>query len=99
RAAAVERQVDAPGPVLVEDRPRVGRVDASEVEALRQADDVPRETVAADVAALPHPVRVGLIGQGLVDGPTVARAAAVVLAVRAGQEQRMPDRLARRREV
>src|SRR2546428_7360922 len=94
RAPAVQLEVDAPGQVLVEQEPRVLAADAPEPQALGQADEIAREPVAADVRALPEPARLGLVAQRREQGAAVARAAPVVLAVRADEEERVVDRLA-----
>ena len=98
-AAAVVLEVDPAGEVLVEHGPGLAGPDAAEVEALRQEDDVAGEAVAADVGGLPDPVLVGLLGERLVERAAVARAAAVVLAVRADEQQRVAERLAGRGQV
>ena len=70
-------------------------VDAPVVEALRQTDEVSREAIAADVRHLPGPLGVELVPQSLVQRPSVAGAARIVLAVRADEEERVPGRAAR----
>ena len=80
--------------MLVEDRPGRLAVDAPVVEPFRQADEVAREPVASDVRDLPDPVGRELVAQRLVERPPVARAARIVLAVRADEEERMFDRRA-----
>ena len=96
RAPAVVAHADPPCEVLVEHRPGRLAVDASVVEALRQADEVAGEAVAADVRALPDPVGLDLVAQRLVERPPVPRAARVVLAVGADEEERMARRARRR---
>jgi hypothetical protein len=91
RTAAVVVEEDLPAEVLVEDRARCFAVDPAVVEALRQADEVPCETVAADVRRLPGPLRLQLVTQRLVEGAAIPCAAGIVLAVRADEEERMVD--------
>ena len=64
------------GEMLVEDGAGGPPVDAPVVEPLRQADEVPREAIAADVRHLPGPVRVELISQRLTI-PTIGIGAGV----------------------
>jgi hypothetical protein len=53
RAAAVVRESDAAGEVLVEDVDRVLALDPAVVDAVREADEVAGKAIAADVRALP----------------------------------------------
>lgn len=91
RAPAVAVEVDPPGKVLVEDAWGLVPGDASEVEALGETDEVAREPVAAEMARLPDPALVQFVAQRLVQRPSVARAAGVVLAVGADDQERMVD--------
>src|SRR5207302_5493940 len=61
--------------VVVHHPARGFSVDTTEVQALRQADEVAGEAVAADVARLPDPIRIELVSQGLVERAAVAGAA------------------------
>ena len=89
--AALERGLDH--------GPGVRRLDAPVVDAVVEDDDVAGETVAADVRRLPHPAVLDLLAHRVVERPAELGAAAVVLAVRADEEERMVDRAAGRREV
>ena len=89
--APLERRLD--------DGPGLGRLDAAVVDAVGEDDEVAGEAVAADVRGLPDPAVVDLLADGVVERPAELGAAAVVLAVRADEEERMVDRLAGRREV
>src|SRR5262249_51245534 len=84
--------------VLVEHLPRVSGTDAPEVEPLRQAHEVAGEAITPDVAALPHPIVLDLLAEGVVEHAPEPGAATVVLAVRADEQERMFERLARARE-
>ena len=80
------------------DGPGLRRLDAAVVDALGEDDEVAGEAVAADVRATARPSPSSTCSrERLVERPAVAGAAAVVLAVRADEEERMVDRLARRR--
>src|SRR5438067_1653803 len=92
-AAAVAPEMDPACQVLVEDGPRLGRAHATVIEALRKADQVPGKAIAADVADLPEPAVLDLLAQRLVKRPAVACTAAVVLAVRTDEQERMRHRL------
>ena len=61
---------------------------------MRKADEVAGEAIAADVRGLPDPVGLELVGERVVERAAVARAAGVVLAVRADQQERVLDGLA-----
>jgi hypothetical protein len=91
--------VDPAGEGGLEHGQRVGRGDAAVVDAVRERDEVAREAVAADVRRLPGPLRLDELADGVVERPPAPRAAAVVLAVRADEEERVAGRLARRGEV
>jgi hypothetical protein len=91
RAAAVAVEPDPPPAVVLEERPDVPDADAPEVEALREADDVAGEAVAADVRRLPDRFRPARATERLVEGSPVLRAAAVALAVRADDQERLVD--------
>jgi hypothetical protein len=91
RAAAVVLEVDPAGEILVEDARSSVTRDASEVETFGQADQIAGEAVAAEVARLPDPPLVQLVAQRLVERPAVARAAGVVLAVGAHDQERMVE--------
>jgi hypothetical protein len=99
RASAVVRQRDAAGEVLVEDPDRLFALDAPVVVAVRKADEVAGEAVAADVRALPDRLLFELLRERLEQRAPVPGAAGVVLAVRADQEERLRDRVARGGEV
>jgi len=79
--------------------PSLRRLDAPVVGPVGQRDEVAREAVAADVGRLPDPPLLDLLTDGFVERPAVLGTAAVVLAVRADEEERMPDRCARVLEV
>jgi hypothetical protein len=91
--------VDAAAERRLEHGERVAGLDAAVVDAVRERDEVAREPVAADVRGLPHPLRLDELAHRVVERPPAARAAAVVLAVRADEEERMADGVARRLEV
>ena len=91
-AAAIVLEGDAAAKVVVQDPAHGFPVDAPVVEALRQADEVAGEAIAADVGHLPGPVGVELVPERLVERAAVARAAGVVLAVRADEEERVSTR-------
>src|SRR6185312_9717144 len=82
-------QIDPSGQMLVEEQPGLLRPDATVIKPLGEDDDVSGEAVAADVRHLPDPALVGLVDEDVVERPPVPRAARVVLAVRADEEQRM----------
>ncbi len=84
-------EIDPPGEVLVEDRARRLAVDPAVVEPLGQADEVPREAIAADVRRLPGPLRFELVTERLVERAAVPRAAGIVLPVGADEEERLVD--------
>src|SRR5262245_17750160 len=94
-AAAISVEVDPPGEELVQDRRCTGAVEPAVVEPVWQADEVAREPISTDVRRLPQPVGVDLVRQRVVERPAVARAAGIVLAVRAYQQQRVVDELPR----
>src|SRR6185295_11848842 len=98
RATAVVRELDLAGEVVVEDVARLLALDAAVVDPLREADEVAGEPVAADVCHLPHGLLLDLLGKCLEERTSVARAARVVLAVRADEEE-LVDRVAGGREV
>ena len=95
---AQARRSHGAGEVAVEDVDRVRVVQAAVVGAVRQHDDARREPVAADVAALPHPVAM-TFGQRRGDGTAANRAAGVVASVRADEQHRLvgPSRAGLRR--
>ena len=80
---AVERSLDY--------RPGLRRLDPAVVAAFREHDEVSREAVATDVCRLPDPLIVDLLGHGVVERPAVPGATAVVLAVRADEEEWVLD--------
>src|SRR5262249_53575563 len=96
RAAPVVVEVDAAREVLVQHLPRLCRRDPAEVQAFRQEDDVAGEAVAADVGRLPYPALFGLGLERLVERPAATGTAAVVLAVRADEQDGVTDYLAAR---
>src|SRR5439155_27051140 len=61
RASAVAIQVDSAVEVLVEEGVELLIVNAPEIEAFRQDDDVGGEAIASDVSGLPDPGRVDLL--------------------------------------
>ena len=89
RAASVVLEQHASREVLVQHGAGGLPVDASVVEALRQADEVSREAIAADVRHLPGPVGLELVPQRLVQRPAKTGAARIVLAVRADEKERL----------
>jgi len=91
--------VHAPRERGLDHGPDVGGLDAPVVDPVGQHDEVAREAVAADVRRLPDPALLDLLADGVVEGPPVLGTAAVVLSVRADEEERMPDRLPRGLEV
>lgn len=99
RAAAVVLERDAAREVLVEDPDRVLALDPAVVDAVREADEVAGEAIAADVRALPDGFLLELLRERFEQRPTVARAARVVLAVGADEKERLLDPLPRGREV
>jgi hypothetical protein len=98
-AAAVVGEVDLARERRLEHAPGAGRLDASVVDAVRESDEIPGEAVAADVSRLPDPAVLDLLADGVVERSPVLRAAAVVLAVRADEQEGMGDGLAGRRKV
>ena len=99
RASAVERQVHATLERGLDDGPGLRGLDAAVVDAVGEHNEVAGEAVAADVRRLPGPAVLHLLADGVVERPAELGAAAVVLAVRADEEERMVDRAAGRREV
>ena len=91
RPAPVVRQMDAAVERGLEHRPRLRRLDAPVVDALGEDDEVAREAVAADVRRLPGPAVLDLLAHRVVERAAVLGAAAVVLAVRADEEERVID--------
>jgi hypothetical protein len=98
-AAAVAGERDPPRPVVAVHLGGALGVEPAEVEALRQADDVAGEAVAADVARLPHPLRVGIPVQLRAQLAPEAGAARVALAVGADEHERVRERLPGRGRV
>jgi hypothetical protein len=90
------RERDPAGEILVNEGGNIVAVDPSVVDAVRQADGVGGEAVAADVSALPGRLRVELLAESLEERTAVARTARIVLPVRAGEEEWLVD-LGRRR--
>jgi hypothetical protein len=72
--------------VFVKDRRSLRATDAPVVEAVREADKVPGEAVAADVSRLPNPLLVDLLCEALEQWAAVACATGIVLAVGADEE-------------
>ncbi len=99
RAAPVARQVDATLEHGLDDRPSVRGLDPAVVDTVRERDDVSGEPVAPDVRRLPRPALLDLLAQRFVDRTAVPGAAAVVLAVRADEEDRVLDECAGDPEV
>jgi hypothetical protein len=91
--------VHAPLERRLHHRPRLRRLDPAVVDAVRKRDDVTGEAVAADVRRLPDPALFDLLPKRLVERAAPARAAAVVLPVRADEEERVVDRVAGGGEV
>src|SRR5439155_6074611 len=89
--AAVVLQRDPAGQHLVEEAPDVDRLDAAEEEPVREHDEVPGESVSADVGGLPDPGLVGLGTDLVVERPPEPGTAAVSLAVRADDEEGVVD--------
>jgi hypothetical protein len=81
------------GEVMVEHVRRVVPIDPTVVDAVRKRDEIPGEPVAADMGALPGRRLVQLLADRLPERTAVARAARVVLPVRADEEERLVDRL------
>jgi hypothetical protein len=79
--------------------PRLRRLDAPVVGTVRKDDEIACEAIAADVARLPRPARFHLFPYGVVERTAVLGAAAVVLAVRADEEERLLDERAGLLEV
>ena len=79
--------------MLVEHRAGGFPVDTAVVEPLREADEIPGEAVAPHMRYLPHPLGIELVPQPLVERAAVPRAAGVVLAVCANEEERVAGRL------
>jgi hypothetical protein len=79
--------------------PSLRRLDAPVVDPVGQCDEIAREAVAADMGRLPDPAVVDLLANRVVERPPVLGTAAVVLPVRADEEERMADRRARGLEV
>jgi hypothetical protein len=94
-AAAIPRQVDAPSKRGLDHRERVARVDAAVIDAVRQRHEVAGEAIAADVGRLPDPLLVDELAHRVVERTPIDGAAAVVLAMRADQEERVLDGRAR----
>ena len=86
------RQRDPSCEVFVHDRRNVVAVDAAVVDPLGQADQVPREPVAADVRRLPGRLLVELLAEPFEERAPVPRAAGIVLSVGAGKEEWLLDR-------
>src|SRR5687768_17407544 len=99
RPAAVVLEVDRPLEVRVEHAAGVVSLDAAVVHPAREAQQIAREAVAADVGRLPHVLLFGLLGERIEQRAPSSRAARVVLAVRADEEERTVERLSRPREV
>jgi hypothetical protein len=98
-AAAIVLQVHPPIERGLDHRQRLARIHAAVVDAVRQGDEVAREPVAADVGRLPHPLVLDELTHRVVERTAVDGTAAVVLAVRADQEERMLDRRSGARHV
>jgi hypothetical protein len=85
------RERDPAGEILVDEEGNVVAVNPSVVDAVGQADGVGGEAVAADVSALPGRLRAELLAETLEERTAVARAARIVLPVRAGEEEWLVD--------
>src|SRR5215210_8340358 len=81
------------------DGPGLAGLHAAVVDAVRHHDEVACKPVAADVGRLPDPFVLDLLAYGVVERPAELRAAAVVLAVRADEEERVVDRPPGRSEI
>jgi hypothetical protein len=66
---------------------------------VRKAHEIAGEAVAPDVGALPDRLLLELLRERLEQRASVPGAAGVVLAVRADEEERLPDRVARGGQV
>ncbi len=99
RAASIVLELDRVLEVRVEHAARVRALDASVVHAARETEKVAGEAIAADVGRLPNGLLLDLLGERLEERTAVARAARVVLAVRADEKERALERLAGTREV
>ncbi len=95
-AAAVAVEVDAARGERARRARDVARLDAAVERPVREHDDVAGEAVAADVGRLPDLAGRSGRAERVVQRAPVARAAAVALAVRADDEERVRDRLERR---
>ena len=84
----------APGERGLDHGPGLRRLDPPVVDPVRERNEIARETVAADVGRLPDPALLDLLANGVPERTPVLGAAAVVLPVRADEEERMPDRRA-----
>src|ERR671910_1814605 len=73
--------------MFVDERWNVVALHPPVIDAVRQEDSVPCEAIAADVRALPGPLLVELLAEGVEERSTVAGAAPIVLPVRAGEEE------------
>jgi hypothetical protein len=91
--------MDAPLERRLDDRPRLCRLDATVVDAVGEHDEVAGEAVAADVRHLPDPFVLDLLAHRVVERTAELGATAVVLAVRADEEQRVLDRISGAREL
>ena len=87
----LERQ--RPRQVVFEEVRDVLSVHSAVVDAVRKRDEIPGEAVTADVRALPRRRLIQVLAHGVPERTAVTGAAAVVLAVGAGEEQRMVDGL------
>src|SRR5215211_3639642 len=99
RAPAIPVEADLAREVGLQQGPHVLVADSPEVEALREADDVAGEAVAADVRGLPDPRRLRLGAEPFVELMAVLRAAAVTLSMCADDEEGMLDGDARQARV
>jgi hypothetical protein len=99
RAAAVVHEGDAAGEVAVEDVDRVLALDPAVVDPVREADEIARKAIAADVRALPDGLLLELLRERFEQRAAVARAARVVLAVGADEKERLLQPRSRGRQV
>jgi hypothetical protein len=90
--AAIVGQVHPPVEGRLDHRQGLACIHPAVVDAVRQGDEVACEPVAADMGRLPHPFVVDELAHGVVERPAVDGAAAVVLAVRADEEEGVLDR-------
>ena len=93
------RQVDLTLESALQQRPGLRGLDAAVVDAVGKDDEVAGEPVTADVGRLPDPLLVDLLAHGVVERPAELRAAAIVLAMGAHEEERVLDLIAGARKI